>query len=76
MSFPKQILLFALPLILAILAAIISWKYANFFLSRRDYYVNSQYNLLLKKLGWAISCFFTTWLVATKILVIYLKKTL
>ena len=73
MSIPKEFMVL-IPFILALLVAILSWKYADFFLSRRDYYVNSRYNLLVKKLGWFISSFITTLYITVKILETYMKK--
>ena len=38
-------------IILAIAGGYFTWKYADFFLARRDYYVNSKFDLLKKKLS-------------------------
>lgn len=37
--------------------AFLSWKYADYFLSRRDKYINSSYKLFITKAGWTISVF-------------------
>lgn len=76
MSYPQGFFLLILPFSLAFLVSIISWKYADFFLSRKDYYVSSPYNLFIKKMGWAISSFSTTWLIATKFLAAFFKEIL
>lgn len=40
--------------LLSIAGAFLTWKYADFFLARRDYYVNSKFNLLKKKLSMSL----------------------
>lgn len=44
-----------LSLLAGIVASIIAWKVANFFIARREFYVKSQYEILMKKLGWCFS---------------------
>lgn len=44
-----------LSLLAGIVVAIIAWKVANFFIARREFYVKSQYEILMKKLGWCFS---------------------
>jgi hypothetical protein len=44
-----------LSVIAGIIAAIIAWRVSNFFIARREFYAKSQYEILMKKLGW---CFF------------------
>ena len=56
-----------LSVIAAIAAAIIAWKVANFFLARREFYVKSPYEILMKKLGWCIFWFLFTLTVGVKI---------
>lgn len=56
-----------LSVIAAIAAAIIAWKVANFFIARREFYVKSQYDILMKKLGWCIFWFLFTLTVGIKI---------
>ena len=41
--------------ILSIIAGIAMWKYYHFFISRRDRYVNSPFDLVKKRLGMSIS---------------------
>ena len=43
-----------LSVVAGIAAAIIAWKVANFFLARREFYVKSPYEILMKKLGWCL----------------------
>jgi hypothetical protein len=57
-----------LSVIAAIAAAIIAWKVANFFLARREFYVKSPYEILMKKLGWCIFWFLFTLTVGVKII--------
>lgn len=40
--------------LLSIVGAFLTWKYADFFLARRDYYVNSKFDLLKKKLSMSL----------------------
>lgn len=40
---------------LSIFGAILTWKYADFFLARRDHYVNSKFDLLKKKASMSLS---------------------
>ena len=56
-----------LSVIVAISAAIIAWRVANFFLARREFYVKSPYEILMKKLGWSIFWFLLTLTVGMKI---------
>jgi len=67
MTYPKEIFLL-IPFLIAIVVAVLSWKYADYFLSRRDHYVNSRYELFTKKLGWFISAFLTSLFITFKIL--------
>ncbi|MFB2119802.1 hypothetical protein [Parapedobacter sp. 2B3] len=63
MTHPNEILavlLIGVIFTISSLMAFFSWKYAGYFLSRRDHYVNSRYELFMKKLGWSISAFFIT----------------
>ena len=46
--------------VIATLATAITWKMANFFLSRRDFYRNSPFRILIIKLGWCIGMFYLT----------------
>ena len=72
MTYPKEILLL-IPFVISIFVAVLSWKYADYFLSRRDHYVNSRYELFIKKLGWAFSAFLTTLFITFKIFEAILK---
>ena len=40
--------------LLSIVGGFFTWKYADFFLARRDYYVNSKFDLLKKKLSMSL----------------------
>ena len=40
--------------LLSIMGGFLTWKYADFFLARRDYYVNSKFDLLKKKLSMSL----------------------
>lgn len=76
MNIPKEFA-FIIPfiaIVISLIVAILSWRYADFFLSRRDHYVNSRYELLIKKLGWFISSFFTTLFIIFKILEVFILK--
>lgn len=72
MTYPKEII-FIIPVIISLVIAILSWKYADYFLSRRDHYVNSRYELFTKKLGWFVSTFLTSLFVTFKILETFMK---
>ena len=52
----------------ALVVGIIVYKKANFFLSRSDFYRNSPYNILVKKIGFATSASFLTYLIVNGIL--------
>ena len=73
MTYPKEIILI-LPVIISIIIAILSWKYADYFLSRKDHYINSRYELFIKKLGWFVSAFFTSLFITFKILETLMKS--
>lgn len=49
--------------IIGIILAFFSWKFAHFFLSRRDYYVNSPYKLMRKKVEFVFTGFFAPYLI-------------
>lgn len=72
MTYPKEII-FIIPVIISLVIAILSWKYSDYFLSRRDHYVNSRYELFTKKLGWFVSTFLTSLFVTFKILETFIK---
>jgi hypothetical protein len=40
--------------LISIIGAVLTWKYADFFLARSDYYVNSKFDLLKKKLSMSL----------------------
>ena len=40
--------------LLSIVGTFLTWKYAYFFLARRDYYVNNKFDLLKKKLSMSL----------------------
>jgi hypothetical protein len=40
--------------LLSFVGALLTWKYADFFLAKRDYYVNSKFDLLKKKLSMSL----------------------
>lgn len=46
--------LFVIGSLLSIVGGFLTWKYADFFLARRDYYVNSKFDLLKKKLSMSL----------------------
>jgi hypothetical protein len=52
-----------------IAAAILAWKVANFFLARREFYIKSPYEILMKKLGWCLFWFLFTIYVGVSIMV-------
>lgn len=58
-----------LSVVAGIAAAIIAWKVANFFLARREFYVKSPYEILMKKLGWCLFWFLFTIYVGISIMV-------
>lgn len=47
----QVILLLIFGCLISIIGAYLTWKYADFFMTRRDYYVNSKFDLLKKKLS-------------------------
>jgi len=49
-----------LTVVVAIIVAIISYKFANFFIARREFYVTSPFDMLMKKLGWSLFWFLFT----------------
>jgi hypothetical protein len=51
------IILFIFITAISFIIAFVTWKYADYFLSKRDFYVNSRYSLFSKKMGWVISAF-------------------
>lgn len=57
--------------LLSIVGAFLTCKYADFFLARRDYYVNSKFDLLKKKLSMSLgvggAIIFLTILVASSL---------
>jgi hypothetical protein len=57
--------------LLSIVGGFLTWKYADFFVARRDYYVNSKFDLLIKKismsLGVAGTIIFLTIMVASSL---------
>ena len=61
----------AIGCLLSIVGGCLTWKYADFFLARRDYYVNSKFDLLKKKismsLGVAGTIIFLTIMVASSL---------
>ncbi len=73
MKYPKEIFLL-IPFVISIIVAVLGWKYADYFLSRRDHYVNSRYELFIKKLGWSFSAFLTTLFITFKIFEALLKS--
>jgi hypothetical protein len=50
------------------LGVFVTWKVSNFFLSRRDFYINSPYKILTIKIGWCISTFITVLALGSKLL--------
>lgn len=73
MTYPKEIL-FIISVIISLIVAVLSWRYADYFLSRRDHYVNSRYELFVKKLGWFVSAFFTALFISIKIIEVLIKN--
>ncbi len=59
--------------IIGIVGVIITWKVSNFFLARRDFYVNSPYKILTIKIGWCISTFLLILLFGIQLLNDWLK---
>jgi uncharacterized membrane protein YidH (DUF202 family) len=57
--------------LISLVGAFLTWKYADYFLARRDYYVNSKFDLLKKKLsmclGVAGAIIFLTIMVASSL---------
>jgi len=74
MNSPIIYLGFGLTFILAIVAAIISWKVAHYFIARRERYVKSQYEIFFKKLGWSIFWFLLVIYVGIELIRHYLVK--
>ena len=68
MNSPIIYLGFGLTFVLAIVAAIISWKVAHYFIARRERYVKSQYEIFFKKLGWSIFWFLLVIYIGIKIM--------
>lgn len=50
-----KIIAFFLIFGIGVFCALVTWRISGFFLSRRDYYVNSQYELLKKKLSMSVT---------------------
>ncbi|GIZ08038.1 hypothetical protein FUMI01_07650 [Flavobacterium sp. UMI-01] len=53
----ENIYLFVIPAIFGVIASIITWIVAPFFLAKREYYVKSRYELLKIKIEWCIKSF-------------------
>jgi predicted PurR-regulated permease PerM len=51
----KTLLLLITGFIVSIAGGYFMWKYADFFLAKRDYYLNSRYGLLKRKLSMSLS---------------------
>jgi len=51
----QVISLIVIGVILSAAGGYFTWKYADFFLAKRDYYVNSKFDLLKKKLSMSLS---------------------
>ena len=73
MTLTKEILLILI-LSMSLVIALLSWNYFDYFLSRKDRYVNNRYKLLIKKLGWFVTAFFTSLLVLTEVFKVLLKN--
>jgi hypothetical protein len=54
-----QMMVIFLLLFIGLLASVFTWKSSIFFLSRKDHYVNSPYELLKKKITMAATAFFS-----------------
>lgn len=48
--------------------AVLAWKFADFFIARRQFYVKSRYEILIKKLGWCIFWFLLTLSIGIKMI--------
>ena len=44
-------------LILSIAVTVLAYKFADFFISRRELYIKSRYEIFLMKIGWCIFWF-------------------
>lgn len=73
MTYPREVI-YIIPVIISLIVAIMSWKFADYFLSRRDHYINSRYELFVKKFGWFVSAFFTSLYITISILGAILKN--
>ncbi len=51
-----------LGLLISIISAFVTWNNANFFLSKRDFYSKSKFELLKKKVSLTCSVFFTVFI--------------
>jgi hypothetical protein len=56
-----------LTFLVAIVVVLITWKVSNFFLSRRDFYRNSPFEIFMIKLGWCLFWFLFVMLVGIEI---------
>ncbi|MDD2987269.1 hypothetical protein [Flavobacterium sp.] len=59
----------AVTFVIAIAVAIFAWKVANFFIARREFYVTSPFDMMMKKLGWCLFWFLFTIYVGVTIIV-------
>ena len=50
----KVLLLLMISCLISIAGGYFTWKYADFFLARRDYYVSSKFDILKKKLSMSL----------------------
>ena len=57
--------------LITLVGGFLTWKYADFFLARRDYYVNSKFDLLIKKISMSLAVagtiVFLTFMVASSL---------
>ncbi len=62
--------------IIASAVAIFAWRVANFFIARRDFYVTSPFDMMMKKLGWCFFWFVFTMYIGVSIIVPKKEKTI
>ena len=68
MDTPFIYLKLTIVLLTALAVSIFSWKVANFFIARKQFYIKSRWEIFLKKLGWCMFWFMFTIFLGIKII--------
>lgn len=66
-------LAYSTAIIFSIIGAIVAWKISNFYISKRDFYTKSSYEILFRKIFWILSIMISIFLITLSIFG-YLKE--